>query len=49
LRHLAAAGLPVVPTMFINPGDPFIPPAGRFVVKPSIGVGSKDTARYSPG
>ena len=48
LLDLAAAGLPVVPTTFISPGDPFNPPSNEFVVKPAIGAGSKDAARYSP-
>ena len=49
LRDLAAAGLPVVPTTYISPGDPFTPPSDMFVVKPTVGAGSKDSARYEPG
>ena len=47
LDDLAAAGMPVVPTRFLEPGDSFDPPSGPFVVKPSISCGAKDTARYS--
>jgi hypothetical protein len=49
LADLAAAGLPVVPTRFLGPADAFEPPAGRFVVKPSVSCGCRDTARYGPG
>jgi O-ureido-D-serine cyclo-ligase len=54
LQHLEAAGVPIVPTRFVEPhedgatalagfldGD-----ADEFVVKPSIGAGSRDAARY---
>ena len=65
LRGLARAGVPVVPTRFVEPGDAaedalasFLAggsdalSAGRsgrvdeFVVKPAIGAGSRDAARY---
>lgn len=46
LRELAAAGVPVVPTRWIEPGDPFGLPDGAFVVKPAISAGSKDTGLY---
>jgi hypothetical protein len=49
LRELAAAEVPVVPTAFIEPGDAFTPPPEPFVVKPAVGAGSKDAARYEPG
>src|SRR5262245_25322710 len=49
LGDLAAAGVPVVPTAFVGPGDPFAPPPGSFVVKPAVGAGSKGAARYGPG
>ena len=49
LRELADAGLPVVPTTYLEPGDPFTPPNTPFVVKPAVGAGSKDSARYKPG
>ncbi|NUT38333.1 MAG: hypothetical protein HOV79_35255 [Hamadaea sp.] len=49
LRELAAAGVPVVPTDWIAPGDAFTPPEGVYVVKPAVSAGSKDTGRYGPG
>ncbi|MEV6630529.1 hypothetical protein AB0M54_07235 [Actinoplanes sp. NPDC051470] len=51
LRELAAAGLPVTPTTFVEPGEAWTPPdAGEWVVKPTISAGSKDTGRYAlPG
>ena len=38
-----------VDTTFIAPGEPWDPPAGEYVVKPTISAGSIDTARYRPG
>lgn len=47
LAELAAAGLPVVATDWISPGDHWTPPAaGSWVVKPTISAGSLDTGRY---
>jgi O-ureido-D-serine cyclo-ligase len=65
LQELAARGVAVVPTLFLDPGaeageamDRFLAGGegalsvgrgdgfGEFVVKPAIGAGSKDTARY---
>lgn len=47
LRDLAAAGLPVVPTTWLVPGDtPDLPHDGEVVVKPSVSAGSADTGRY---
>ncbi|SDT06168.1 RimK family alpha-L-glutamate ligase [Jiangella sp. DSM 45060] len=47
LRELAAAGLPVVPTTWLTPGDAAeLPDAGEYVVKPSVSAGSADTGRY---
>lgn len=41
-------GLPVVPTHFVEPGDPVeIPFDGEVVVKPAIGAGAKDAARHA--
>ncbi|MCP2328129.1 hypothetical protein HDA40_006636 [Hamadaea flava] len=48
LRELAEAGVPVVPTQWIDAGDTFTPPAGEYVVKPAVSAGSKDTGRYGP-
>jgi glutathione synthase/RimK-type ligase-like ATP-grasp enzyme len=38
-----------VHTDFVAPGEAFAAPAGEYVVKPSIGAGSRHTARYGPG
>jgi len=65
LAHLAAVGVPVVPTRFIEPGaqpaaelEAFLAgdttdgqigrwaAFGEFVVKPAVGAGSRDAARY---
>ena len=55
LAHLARAGVPVVPSTFVEPGDDssraldaFLAGAGdEFVVKPSVGAGSRDAQRYA--
>jgi hypothetical protein len=59
LAELARAGVPVVPTTFIEPGESadralqdFLARHGsspEFVVKPSVGAGSRDTQRHSRG
>lgn len=50
LRDLDAAGVPVVPTTWLLPGDAFIAPAsGDYVVKPAVSAGSRDTAHYRAG
>ena len=47
LRELATAGVPVVHTTWVEPGDEWRPPpGGEFVVKPAVGAGSLDTGRY---
>lgn len=46
LRELAEAGVPVVPTSWIAPGDEFGLPDGEVVVKPSVGAGSKGAGRF---
>ena len=48
LDDLADAGVPVVPTTFLAPGESFEPPTGPFVVKPAVSAGSRRTARYEP-
>ena len=48
-RYLAAlgeAGVPVVPTAFVEPGGELEPPAERFVVKPAISAGGRNAASY---
>jgi len=48
LADLAAAGVPVVPTDWIEPGTAVdLPAAGVHVLKPAIGAGSVDAARFS--
>lgn len=46
LRELEAAGIPVVPTTWLRPGDCVVLPATRFVVKPGVSAGARDTAAY---
>ena len=46
LRDLASAGVPVVPTDFVEPSGSFEPPDGRFVVKPAISAGARNSAAY---
>jgi len=57
LAELAARGVPIVPTAFVEPNmeplpalQAFLaahPDAAEFVVKPSVGAGSKDAQRYA--
>jgi glutathione synthase/RimK-type ligase-like ATP-grasp enzyme len=47
LADLAAAGLPVVPTTWISNPPVELPIRGPHVLKPSVGAGSIDAARYS--
>jgi len=50
LRGLRGAGLPVVPTDWLEPGDTFtVPEVGEYVVKPAVSAGSRDTNRYLVG
>lgn len=56
LRELAAAGLPVVETAWLEPGqgpgpvdDLVLSQRGEYVVKPAVSAGSKDTGRYVAG
>jgi glutathione synthase/RimK-type ligase-like ATP-grasp enzyme len=48
LHELAEAGLPVVSTTFVAPGEAFTVSAngGEYVVKPTVSAGSRDTARF---
>jgi glutathione synthase/RimK-type ligase-like ATP-grasp enzyme len=47
LRDLSGAGVPVVRTWFLEPGDDFtVPAAGEYVVKPAVSAGSRDTNRW---
>ena len=55
LAQLANAGVPTVPSTFVEPGDDvrssldaFLARSGdEFVVKPSVGAGSRDAQRYA--
>lgn len=49
LGELKRAGIPVVPTQFLEPGDSFDAPEGSYVVKPAVSAGSRHSARYEPG
>ncbi|MFI6268876.1 RimK family alpha-L-glutamate ligase [Micromonospora zamorensis] len=48
LAELTAAGVPTVPTSWVEPGESWQPPAGtgEYVLKPSVSAGSQDTGRY---
>lgn len=48
LTDLAAAGVPVVPTAFLEPGDAYDPGPGQgqVVVKPAVSAGAADTGRF---
>ncbi len=48
LAELVAAGLPVVDTQFVGPGEPFEPPAYEHIVKPTVSAGALNTARFGP-
>lgn len=48
LAELAARGVPVIATTYAEPGDEPVVPAGEFVVKPTVGAGSRDAASYGP-
>jgi glutathione synthase/RimK-type ligase-like ATP-grasp enzyme len=49
LRELAARGIPVVPTTWARPGQPWEPPAGDYVIKPTVASGGLGAARYHAG
>jgi hypothetical protein len=46
LFDLERAGLPVVAGEHLPPGARFTPPPGRYVVKPTVSAGARDTAVY---
>jgi glutathione synthase/RimK-type ligase-like ATP-grasp enzyme len=46
LADLAGAGVPVVPTTFVEPGDELRPPESPFVVKPAVSAGGRSSARF---
>jgi hypothetical protein len=47
LSQLAAAGLPVVPTAWVDREPVSLPTSGVHVLKPAVGAGSIDAARFS--
>lgn len=50
LAELAARGVPVVPTHWVEPGDSAaIPFTGDVVAKPAVSAGARDTARHAAG
>ncbi|GAB2466718.1 ATP-grasp domain-containing protein [Jatrophihabitans fulvus] len=49
LDDLARAGVPTVPSRFAAPGQDVEVPDGEFVVKPSVGAGSRGAGRFGPG
>jgi glutathione synthase/RimK-type ligase-like ATP-grasp enzyme len=49
LVDLADAGVPIIPSWFLAPGDRVRLPAGEMVVKPAVGVGSVGAQRFSDG
>lgn len=57
LRDLEKAGVPIVPTIWLDPERNFdsraihtrFPAFGDFVVKPTVSAGSRDTGRYDAG
>jgi len=49
LQDLSAAGLPVVPTVCIAPGEQITLGSAPLVVKPAVGASSKDIAWHQPG
>ncbi|MFF4894557.1 ATP-grasp domain-containing protein [Micromonospora chersina] len=48
LAELSAAGVPTVPTAWVEPGADWRPHAdtGEYVIKPAVSAGSQDTGRY---
>jgi hypothetical protein len=50
LRDLEAAGVPIVPTVWVEAGEPVPRPEWpEFVVKPSVSAGARLSARYQRG
>ncbi|MCW2495067.1 MAG: hypothetical protein JWQ77_991 [Jatrophihabitans sp.] len=49
LRELAQAGVPTVPTAWVAPGERTdFPQDAEYVIKPSVGAGSRGTGRFRP-
>ncbi|MEU3643030.1 hypothetical protein AB0E59_06595 [Lentzea sp. NPDC034063] len=47
MAELAAHGVPVVPTVVVEPGETPAFPDGEFVVKPAVGAGSRGAGRFT--
>jgi glutathione synthase/RimK-type ligase-like ATP-grasp enzyme len=48
LAELAAAGIATVPTVFVSPGATVdLPPVDEWVVKPTVGAGSRGAGRFA--
>lgn len=47
--ELAGAGVPIVPTTLLHPGDRPQWPVGSFVVKPAVGAGSRGALKVADG
>ena len=48
LGDLAAAGIAVVDTGYVAPGEPVPELTGEVVVKPNVSAGGRDTGRFGP-
>lgn len=48
LGDLADAGLPVIETAFVSPGEPAPAIEREVVVKPNVSAGARDTGRFAP-
>jgi hypothetical protein len=48
LADLGEAGVPVVPTEFVAPGDPAPAITGDVVIKPTVSGGGRNTGRFGP-
>ncbi len=48
LGDLAAAGIPVVETRYVAPGDAVGDLTGEVVVKPTVSAGGRDSGRFGP-
>jgi hypothetical protein len=48
-KDLAHAGIAVIPTLWVPPGDEWERPGSEFVIKPAVSAGGRSTARYRPG
>jgi len=47
LAELGEAGIGVIETQWVRPGEQWLTPSGDYVVKPAVSAGGRETARYS--